>query len=151
VTTSLKIQISEAIKDAMRAQDKIRLGTLRLIAAAIKQVEVDERCEMDDALVLKILDKMVKQRRESIAQFSAANRDDLVNKETAELQIIQSFLPAPLTEAEIESLVKAAIASTQAKEPKDMGKVMAQIKPAIAGRADGAVVSAKIKALLTSV
>ena len=132
----------------MRARDKERLGTIRLILSAIKQREVDERIELDDVQVIVVLDKMVKQRRESIAIFEQAGRDDLVAKEKAELEVIQPYLPAALSEDEITQLIDAALAATGASSIKDMGKVMAQLKPELQGRADMSVVSAMIKARL---
>jgi len=142
---SLKQQIQEDMKAAMRAQDKKRLDTIRLIMAAIKQIEVDERIVVDDARLLAILDKMVKQRRDSIAQYQQGNRPDLVEVEEFELQIIQHYMPTPLTDAEITTLITAAIANSGATSAKDMGKVMAELKPKLQGRADVAAVSAKVK------
>lgn len=138
-------RIHEAVKDAMRAKEKDRLGTLRLITAAIKQVEVDERITLDETRVLAILDKMCKQRKESIAQFEKANRMDLVAKEQAELDILAEFLPKPLTDAEIQQLLEQAIAETKAEKMADMGKVMAHLKPLVQGRADMSQVSTLIK------
>ena len=145
---SIKDRIQQDMKDAMRARDKARLSTIRLILAAIKQREVDERIELDDAQVIAVLDKMVKQRRESIAQFEKADRDDLVAQENSELEIITLYMPAALSEAEIQQLVDAALATTSATSIKDMGKVMAELKPKLAGRADMGAVSALIKARL---
>ena len=147
-TEDIKAHISAATKDAMRAKDKVQLGTLRLIQAAIKQVEVDERIELDDTAVLAVLDKMLKQRRDSIDQYRKAGRDDLAAKEEAEIGVIQTFMPAALSEAEIEALVDAAIAATGATAVKDMGKVMGVLKPQVQGRADMGAVSAKVKARL---
>lgn len=141
----LKPRIQEDMKTAMRAQDKPRLDTIRLIMAAIKQVEVDERIVVDDARVLAILDKMVKQRRDSIAQYQKGNREDLVQQENFELSIIQNYMPAQLSTAEIDALIKAAISATGATGAKDMGKVMAELKAKLQGRADVAAVSAKVK------
>lgn len=146
---SLKVNISSQMKEAMRSQDKDRLLTIRLILAAIKQKEVDERIELTDEHVLAILDKMVKQRRESISQFEKANRQDLVDKEQAEILVIQSFMPQALTDTEISVMIQAALAETGAKVMADMGKVMAVLKPQISGRADIGQVSAKVKALLS--
>ncbi len=129
----------------MRAGDKPRLGTLRLITAAIKQKEVDERREMDDADVIAVLDKMVKQRRESISQYESAGRDELAAVEQAEIAIITEFLPQPLSDAEIEVLITEAITATGAESIRDMGKVMGIIKPQVQGRADMGAVSASIK------
>ena len=147
---SLKAQIQEDMKNAMRAGDKERLATVRLILAGIKQREVDERIELDDAQVFSVLDKMAKQRRESITQFQSGGRADLVAKETAELQIITAYLPAPLSDAEIDALIAEAIGATGATTLKDMGKVMGTLKAQAAGRADMGVVGARIKAKLSS-
>ena len=145
---SLKERILQDEKDAMRAREKSRLATIRLVTAAIKQREVDERIELDDAQVLAVLDKMVKQRRESISQFEKAGRDDLILQEASELEIIQSYLPEQLTEAEITALIDAAMEATGATSIKDMGKVMGQLKPKLQGRADIGAVSAMIKTRL---
>jgi uncharacterized protein YqeY len=145
---SLKERIQQDVKDAMRAKDKPRLATIRLITAAIKQREVDERIDLDDSQVIAVLDKMVKQRRESISQFEKASRDDLIAQENSELEIIQSYLPEQLTEAEITVLIDTAMAATGAASIKDMGKVMGQLKPKLQGRADMGAVSAMIKARL---
>ncbi|HAT8180564.1 TPA: GatB/YqeY domain-containing protein [Legionella pneumophila] len=146
---TIKEQINNDIKDAMRAKDKNLLNALRLISAAVKQIEVDERIEIDDERMLVILDKMSKQRKESIAQFEKANRDDLVAQEQFELNVIAKYLPEPLTSDEIEKLISAAIKSTGAEKMSDMGKVMAILKPKLQGRADMAQVSAQIKAKLS--
>ena len=145
---TLKDRILQDVKDAMRAKDKPRLSTIRLITAAIKQREVDERIELDDSQVIAVLDKMAKQRRESISQFEKAGRDDLIAQEESELKLIQSYLPEQLDEAEIMALIGAAIEATGASSIKDMGKVMGQLKPKLQGRADMAAVSALIKARL---
>ena len=145
---SLKERIQQDVKDAMRAREKSRLATIRLVTAAIKQREVDERIELDDAQVLAVLDKMVKQRRESISQFEKAGRDDLILQEASELEIIQSYLQEQLTEAEITALIDAAMEATGATSIKDMGKVMGQLKPKLQGRADIGAVSAMIKTRL---
>ncbi len=145
---SIKADIQSAMKDAMRAKDKVRLGAIRLIQAEFKRIEVDERIEVDDERVLVVLDKMLKQRRDSIAQYEAANRQDLADIEAAEITVIQSFLPAPLTDDEITVLIQQAISETGASGMQDMGKVMAIIKPQIQGRADAAVVSKQVKAQL---
>jgi uncharacterized protein YqeY len=145
---SLKDRITDDVKDAMRAKDKPRLGTLRLITAAIKQREVDERIELDDTQLLSLLDKMCKQRRESISQFEKAARDDLVAQEVSEMDIIKTYLPEQLSEAEITALIDTAMAATGAASIKDMGKVMGQLKPKLQGRADMGAVSAMIKAKL---
>ena len=141
----LKAQINEAMKAAMRAKEKERLGTIRLILAEIKKVEVDERIDPDDVRVTSILDKMVKQRRDSIKQFTDAGRDELAAKEQTEIEVIQEFLPQPLSEEEIASLIEEAIASTGATSMQDMGKVMGLLKPQMAGRADMGKVSGLIK------
>ena len=141
----LKAQINEAMKAAMRAKEKERLGTIRLILAEIKKVEVDERIDPDDVRVTSILDKMVKQRRDSIKQFTDAGRDELAAKEQNEIEVIQEFLPQPLSAEEITSLIEEAIASTGAASMQDMGKVMGLLKPQMAGRADMGKVSGLIK------
>ena len=141
----LKAQINEAMKAAMRAKEKERLGTIRLILAEIKKVEVDERIDPDDVRVTSILDKMVKQRRDSIKQFTDAGRDELAAKEQSEIEVIQEFLPQPLSAEEIASLIEDAIASTGAASMQDMGKVMGLLKPQMAGRADMGKVSGLIK------
>jgi uncharacterized protein YqeY len=145
---SLKDRITQDVKDAMRAKDKPRLATLRLITAAIKQREVDERIELDDTQVTLVLDKMVKQRRESIVQFEKAGRDDLIAIENSELEIIIPYLPEQLGEDEINTLIDAALEQTGASSIKDMGKVMGQLKPKLQGKADMGAVSALIKAKL---
>jgi uncharacterized protein len=142
---SLKERITEDMKAAMRAAQKERLGTVRMILAAIKQREIDERVSLDDSQVLAVIDKMVKQRKESIAQFEAGGRADLVAKEKAEIALLQGYLPAQLSPAEIEGLISAAIATTGAVSLKDMGKVMGALKSELAGRADMGAVSARIK------
>ncbi|KQX97643.1 glutamyl-tRNA amidotransferase [Rhodanobacter sp. Root480] len=145
---TLKQQLTDDMKTAMRGGDKHRLGVIRLMLAAIKQHEVDERVEQTDAMVLATLEKMLKQRRDSVSQFDAANRDDLAAIERAEMVVIEAYLPAKLSEAEIDTLIDAAIAETGASSPRDMGKVVAAVKDKAAGRADMAVVSGKIKARL---
>ena len=137
------------MKQAMRGGDKRRLGVIRLVIAAIKQREVDERIELDDAAVTAVLDKMAKQRRESIAQYSKAGRDDLVEQENFELELLKTYLPEQLEEAEIDAMIEAAIQSTGAASVKDMGKIMGQLKPGLQGRADMGAVSARIKARLS--
>lgn len=146
--SALKDQISEQMKVAMRAKDKERLGTIRLMLAALKQVEVDERIELDDARVLAVLDKMVKQRKDSITQYQTAERFDLVEKEQQEMEVIKTFLPQPLSDVEIEQIIDAALAATDATGMAAMGAVMAQIKPQLQGRADMGAVSQKVKAKL---
>lgn len=146
---ALKERITEDMKSAMRAGEKERLATIRLILAAIKQKEVDERITLDDAQVLAAIEKMVKQRKESVVQFQAGGRDDLVAKENAEVAILTTYLPEQLSAAEVDALVARAIADTGAASIKDMGKVVAQVKAAAAGRADMAAVSALVKAKLS--
>jgi uncharacterized protein len=146
---ALKERIQEDMKAAMRAGERERLATVRLILAAIKQREVDERISLDDAQVLTVLDKMVKQRRESIAQFESGGRADLVAKESAEITVLQSYMPAPLDEAAIEALIGEAIAQSGAQSVKDMGKVMAIVKARAAGRADLGAIGTRIKARLS--
>ncbi|KTD04018.1 Yqey-like protein [Legionella geestiana] len=146
---SIKERLSNDVKDAMRARDQKTLGTLRLITAAVKQVEVDERITVEDDRLLAILDKLCKQRRESIAQYRAANREDLVSQEQFELDIIARYLPAPLTDAEVDTLIAEAIAEAGATGQADMGKVMALLKPRLQGRADMGKVSPRVKALLS--
>ena len=144
----LKQQINEARKDAMRARDKPRLGTIRLALSEIKRVEVDERIELDDTRIISILDKMVKQRRESIKHFEAAARAELVAQEQLEIKVIQDFLPQALSAAEIEKIIQAALAETGAESIQDMGKVMGLVRPQMLGRADMGEVSQQIKTLL---
>ena len=145
----LKQRIQEDMKAALRAQDKQRLGVVRLILAAIKQVEVDERIEVDDKRISQILNKMLKQRRDSITQYSQAKRDDLVAQERLEERIIQSYLPPPLSESDIDGLLSEVITQLGATSVKDMGKVMAELKEKLQGRADMTQISAKIKERLT--
>jgi uncharacterized protein len=145
----LKERITEDMKTAMRAGEKDRLATIRLIMAAIKQREVDERITLDDSQVLAAIEKMIKQRKEAITQFEAGGRADLVAKETAEIAILQAYLPAQMSEAEIEGVIAEAIASTGAASIKDMGKVMAAVKAKAQGRADMGAVSARIKQKLS--
>lgn len=142
---SLKERISEDMKAAMRAKDSARLGAIRLLLAAMKQKEVDERISLDDAATIAIVEKLIKQRRDSIAQYEAAGRTDLVNAEKFELEVLMAYMPAGLSEAEIDAAIDAAIAQTGAAGPADMGKLMGVLKPQLAGRADMAQVSAKIK------
>jgi uncharacterized protein YqeY len=146
---SLKDRIQEDMKAAMRSGEKERLGTIRLILAAVKQREVDERITLDDAQVLSVLEKMAKQRRESIAQFQAGARPDLVEKENAELRLISAYLPAQLSDTELDALITETISQTGAASIKDMGKVMNAIKAKAQGRADMAAVGARIKARLS--
>lgn len=142
---SLKQRLTDDMKTAMKAGEKDRLGTIRLINAAIKQKEVDERVEMDDARVLAVLEKMVKQRKDSIEQYDKAGRDDLAAVERAEMAIIEQYLPAKMGEAEIRAAIEAAVTETGASGPADMGKLMGVLKPRLAGQADMGLVSALIK------
>lgn len=141
----LKPHLQDDMKTAMKAGDKVRLGVIRLILAAIKQREIDERIELDDSQVLAVLDKMMKQRRDSIAQYSAAGREDLANIERFEVEVIQGYLPAALSADELNRLLDAALASSGASAMSDMGKVMAVLRPQVQGRADMGAVSAMIK------
>ena len=145
---TLKARITDDMKDAMRAKDADRLSTIRLLLAAIKQREVDERKELADAEVLVVIDRMIKQRRDSIVQFAAGNRPDLADKEKAELDLLATYMPQPLGDAEIDAMIAAAVAKVGASGPAAMGKVMAELKPQLAGRADLGAVSAKVKARL---
>jgi uncharacterized protein len=145
---SLKDRINDDMKAAMRARETERLGTVRLLLAAIKQREVDERVTLDDAAVTAVVDKMIKQRKDSISQFETAGRTDLVDKEKAELDVLAAYMPEQLGEAEIAAEVQAAIAQAGATGPQDMGKVMGVLKPKLAGRADMTAVSAQVKAAL---
>jgi uncharacterized protein len=142
---SLKTQLSDDMKAAMKAGDKERLAVIRLVNAAIKQKEVDERIELDDAQVIAVLDKMVKQRRDSVSQFDAAGRDDLAGIERNEIAVIEHYLPARMSEAEIENVIDAAMHETGATGPGDMGKLMGVLKPRLAGKADMGEVSAILK------
>ena len=146
---SLKTQLTDDMKTAMKGGDKARLGVIRLILAAIKQREVDERIELDDPQVLAVLEKMVKQRRDSISQYDAANRQDLADIERAELAVIDTYLPAKLDAAAIQAAIDAAVAETGASSPSDMGKLMAVLKPRLAGQADMGEVSKLVKLRLT--
>ncbi|HET7360036.1 MAG TPA: GatB/YqeY domain-containing protein [Rhodanobacteraceae bacterium] len=145
---SLKQRLTDDMKSAMRSGDKPRLGVIRLMLAAIKQREVDERIELDDVQVLAVLEKMLKQRRDSVTQYDAAGRVDLADVERYEIDVVQAYLPTPLDAAELEALVDAAIAESGASSARDMGKVMAILKARAAGRADMAVLSQQIKARL---
>jgi uncharacterized protein YqeY len=145
---SLKDQITEDMKSAMRAKETARLGAIRLLLAAIKQREVDERILVDDAGVIATVEKMIKQRKDSISQFEKAGRDDLVAIEVGEMTILQAYLPAQLSDAEVEAAVAAAVASTGASGPQDMGKVIAALKAQLAGKADMGKVSGLVKAAL---
>ena len=147
---TLKTQIQDDVKDAMRARDRERIGALRLVSAAIKQIEVDTREELDDAGVLAVLDKMSKQRRESLEQYEKAGREDLANQERFELEVIANYLPEPLSDAEIAALVDQAIADTGASGMQDMGKVMGQLKPQVQGRADMKALSGLVRERLNA-
>jgi uncharacterized protein YqeY len=145
---TLKERLQADVKSAMKSGDKVRLGTLRLAMAAIKQREVDERIELDDAAIIAVLDKMLKQRRESISQYENGGRQDLADIERAEIEMLQPFLPQPLSEAELMTLIEDALSRTAANTIGDMGKVMALLKPALQGRADLAAVSKTVRTRL---
>ncbi|MBB3192662.1 GatB/YqeY domain-containing protein [Roseateles terrae] len=145
---SLKEQITEDMKTAMRAKDSERLGTIRMLLAAVKQKEVDERIEVDDTTLVSIVDKLIKQRKDAISQFSAAGRQDLADKETAEVKVLEAYLPQRLSQEEIQAAVNAIVADLGAKGPGDMGKVMGAVKTQLAGKADMGLVSAAVKAAL---
>jgi uncharacterized protein YqeY len=145
---SLKARITDDMKAAMRARESERLGTIRLLLAAIKQREVDERVELDDAAVQAVIDKLIKQRKDSISQFQAAGRTDLADKEAAEVEVLKVYMPAALSEAEVAAAVQQAVAETGAAGPQDMGKVMGVLKPRLAGKADMTAVSGLVKAAL---
>jgi hypothetical protein len=149
MSENLKTQLQDDMKSSMKGGEKKRLGVIRLMLAAIKQIEVDERIELDNARIISVIDKMAKQRRESIAQFTTAARDDLIAIEQNELEIIQEYLPAALSEAEINQLIEQSITSTGAASIKEMGKVMGILKPQLQGRADMGKVSQLIKARLS--
>ena len=146
--TTLKTQITDALKTSMRAKDMATVTVLRGLQAAIKQIEIDERIELDESRVLTVIEKQIKQRKESIKAYEGANRQDLASKEQAEVEIISQFLPAAMTEEELDSIIAQTITAQEATSMKDMGKVMNSLRPIIAGRADPAQVSAKIKAKL---
>ncbi|MBI3343342.1 MAG: GatB/YqeY domain-containing protein [Gammaproteobacteria bacterium] len=146
--SALKQRINEDMKSAMRAADKRRLGTIRLLMAAIKQREVDDRIALDDAQVIAVIEKMIKQRRDSISQYQAAGRQELADQEIYEIEVLQTYMPAALSEAEVDTLIEAAITNTGAVSAKDMGKIIAALKAQVQGRADMGKVSAKIKARL---
>lgn len=148
ITMSLKARISEDMKTAMRARETERLGTIRLLLAAIKQREVDERVELDDTAVLAVVEKLIKQRKDSIAQFQQAGRNDLADKELAEVDVLKVYMPAALSAEEVAAEVQQAVAATGAAGPQDMGKVMGVLKGKLAGRADMTAVSALVKAAL---
>lgn len=150
MSTTLKDTIKDAMKAAMRAKEKVRLGTIRMIQAEIKRIEVDERIDVDDQRLLAILDKMCKQRRDSISQYEDAGREELAAIERAEMAVIQEFLPTALSEEELETLITQAIDDSGAEGPRDMGKVMGLLKPQLQGRADMGAVSQLIKAKLNN-
>jgi len=145
---SLKTRITEDMKNAMRAKDTARLGAIRLLQSAIKQREVDERIELNDQQVIEAIEKMLKQRRDSIAQYAAANRQDLVDAEKFEVNVLQEYLPTPLTDAEVDAIIAQAIINSGAQGMQDMGKVMALVKPQVVGKADMANISSLIKSKL---
>ena len=147
--SALKTRINDDVKTAMRSKDKQRLGTLRLLTAAIKQIEVDQRIELDDDNIVAIIEKMLKQRKDSIEQFEKAGRNELAEIEIKEVAILKEFMPEQLSDAEVETLIDEAIAATGAEAMKDMGKVMGILKPKLAGKADMGAVSGKIKAKLS--
>ena len=147
--SALKTRINDDVKTAMRSKDKQRLGTLRLLTAAIKQIEVDQRIELDDGNIVAVIEKMLKQRKDSIEQFEKAGRNELAEIEIKEVAILKEFMPEQLSDAEVETLIDEAIASTGAEAMKDMGKVMGILKPKLAGKADMGAVSGKIKAKLS--
>lgn len=148
--SDLKMRVQEDMKTALRSGDKRRLGALRLILSSIKQREIDERVTLDDSQVLGVLDKMVKQRQDSLAQYQSAGREDLAEQESFEIQVIQGYMPAPLTADDLASLIEDAIKASGAASPKDMGKVMAALRPKVQGRADMGQVSALVKNRLTA-
>lgn len=144
----LKLRLQDDIKTAMRGGDKLGLITLRMFSAAIKQREIDERIVLDEAQVIAVVEKLIKQRREAATQYEAGNRADLAAKELAEIALLQAYLPEPLSEAELDTLIEGALAETDAASIKDMGRIMAALKPVIQGRADMAIVSARVKGRL---
>jgi uncharacterized protein len=148
--SALKNQLTEAMKDAMRAKDKARLGTVRMALAEIKRIEVDERIEPDDARVLSLLEKMIKQRKESLRQYEDAGRTDLADIEQTEIAVLQEFMPAALSDQELDAIITQALSDTDAKGMQDMGKVMAAVKPQVAGRADMGAISQTIKSRLSN-
>ncbi|MCX7673695.1 MAG: GatB/YqeY domain-containing protein [Thiobacillaceae bacterium] len=145
---SLKTRIAEDMKAALRARESGRLSAIRLLLAAVKQREIDERCELDDAGVIAVIDKLIKQRRESAAQYEAAGRPELAAAERAEIEVLKAYLPQPLSSDELDALVRQALSETAAAGARDIGKVMAWLKPHVTGRADMAAVSARVKAAL---
>ena len=149
-TVGLRQRVEADMKTAMRAKDKERLGTIRLMLAAVKQREIDERVTLGDTDILAVLDKMIKQRRDSITQFEQAGRQELADKEAAEVAVIQEYLPAALSDNEVETLIADAMAASGASSPQDIGKIMALLKPKLQGRADMGLVSRKVKEKLSS-
>lgn len=147
---TLKARLTDAMKDAMRAKEKARLGVFRMALAAIKQIEVDERIDIDDERALVVLDKLIKQRKDSASQYRDAGRDDLANVEEAEIQVLREFLPAPLSDAQVDALIDAALAETGAAGMQDMGKVMGVLKLRLQGRADIGAASGKVKQRLAT-
>ncbi len=147
--SALKQQLSNAMKDAMRAKDKARLGTVRLALSEVKKIEVDERIDPDDTRIIAVLEKMIKQRRESIKQYEAGSRQDLADIESAEIEILQEFMPKALSEAEVNAIIAQAMQDTGASSIADMGKVMAAVRPAVIGRADMGAISQQIKQQLS--
>jgi hypothetical protein len=145
---SLKARISEDMKSALRAKEAARLSAIRLLLAAVKQREIDERVEMDDAAVVSVVEKLLKQRKDSVTQYLAASRQDLADREQFEIEVLSAYMPQPLSGQEVADLIRAAVAETGAASAKDMGKVMAWLKPRLAGRADMTSVSAQVKAAL---
>jgi len=146
--SQLKNQLNDDVKTAMRAKDKSRLSVLRMALAAVKQREVDERISLDDAQILAVLDKMIKQRRDSLSQYQSAGRQDLADQESYEIEVLTTYLPAALDEAELATIINEAIAATGATSMQDMGKVMAIVKPKVQGRADMGAVSQQVKSAL---
>jgi uncharacterized protein YqeY len=145
---SLKARISEDMKSALRAKETARLSAIRLLLAAVKQREIDERVELDDAAVVSVVEKLLKQRKDSVTQYLAASRQDLADKEQFEIEVLSTYMPQPLSGEEVADLIRTAVAETGAASAKDMGKVMAWLKPRLAGRADMTSVSAQVKATL---
>lgn len=149
MSSAIKERLNDAVKDAMRAKDKDRLNVLRMATSALKQIEVDERIELDDTRVLAVIEKLIKQRKESAEQFTKGGREDLASKERTEITVLQEFLPAALSTEELTQIIRDTIAETGATSAKDMGKVMTAIKPKVQGRADMSVLSQQIKSLLS--
>ena len=145
---SLKAQLNEDMKTALRAKETARLGALRLLLSAVRQKEIDERIELDDAGFVAVVEKLIKQRKDSVTQYQAAARQDLADKEQAEIDVLVGYMPQPFSEAELDALIRQALAETGAASAKDMGKVMAWLKPRVAGRADMGAVSGRIKSAL---